>query len=84
MPQKSVRLLKKGDIIRYEGAQGEVIEEVVRDVQIILFMANGENRPVAPTDTAEVIPPEDVRLVGEEINQEPSITGDETHVRRDL
>lgn len=87
MPQKPARALRRGDIIRYEGAQGAVIEEVVRDVQMILVMANGENVPSDTTKQFEVIPPEDVNVNGEP-EPDPAITGEETNgsatTRRDL
>lgn len=51
------RFIKRGDIIEQEGIAGS---EVVRDISIILHMANGMDVTVKANDTVSRIPPEDL------------------------
>lgn len=54
--KRNVRLIKRGDIIKMrDGA-----EEVVRNVQIVLQMANGSNEVYEPTETVELVPDEEI------------------------
>ena len=57
-----VRLVKRGDIVR----ANEGTEEVVRDVQIVLSLSNGNNEVHASTDSIEVLPPEELPDLTEE------------------
>ncbi len=50
----SVRLIKRGDVVILRDGK----EEVVRDVQVVLQMANGSNEVYVPSDKIEVLPPE--------------------------
>ncbi len=52
----SVRVIKRGDIVR----SAEGTEEVVRDVQIILQLSNGNNEVHTGVDRVEVLPPEEL------------------------
>lgn len=54
--KRNVRIIKRGDIIKLRSGE----EEVVRNVQVILQMSNGSNEVYEPTETVEVVPPEDV------------------------
>lgn len=69
MPNQQVpaRYIKRGDIIRYDATNPE-LTEVVRDVQVVLMLANGNNLPVAPSQPFEIIPPEDVPIPPEEVS----------------
>lgn len=60
MATKKARQVRKGDIIKYTSASGQEFEEVVRDVNIFLMMANGENVPLLPTEDVVVIPQEEL------------------------
>lgn len=54
--KRNVRLIKRGDIIILrDGA-----EEVVRNVQVVLQMANGSNEIYEPTEIVELVPDEEV------------------------
>lgn len=51
-----VRLVKRGDIVKtVEGG-----EEVVRDVQVVLSLSNGNNEVHGSADVVEVLPPEEL------------------------
>lgn len=54
--KKSVRLVKRGDVI--VTAQGD--EEVVRGVQVVLQLSNGSNEEHLGTDFVEVLAPEEL------------------------
>jgi hypothetical protein len=59
MPKRSkssVRLVKRGDIVR----TSEGVEEVVRGVQVVLQLSNGNNEVHDATDRVEVLPPEEL------------------------
>lgn len=51
-----VRLVKRGDIVRTT----EGVEEVVRNVQVVLQLSNGANETHESTDTVEILPPEEL------------------------
>lgn len=80
MATQKARLLRKGDIIKYTSGDREV-EEVIRDVVIVLQMANGESLSVATTEEYTLIPQEVVPATAEEdapeppTEEEPAITG---------
>lgn len=57
-----VRLVKRGDIVRTK----EGGEEVVREVQVILSLSNGNNEVHGSSDTVEVLPPEELPDLTEE------------------
>ena len=65
---QKARFLRRGDIIKYTSYDTE-IEEVIRDVVIVLQMANGESISVSPSNEYELVPQKD-------IEEEPAITGD--------
>lgn len=52
----SVRMVRKGDVVRLPDG----VEEVVRDVQIVLQLANGSNPTFAPVEFVELLPPEEL------------------------
>jgi hypothetical protein len=54
--KRSVRLVKRGDVIKLRDGG----EEVVRNVQVILQMANGSNEVYEPIETVEVLPAEEL------------------------
>lgn len=59
----SVRLVKRGDIVKTnEGA-----EEVVREVEVILRLSNGNTEVHDPKDVVEVLPPEELPELTEEV-----------------
>lgn len=51
------RFIKRGDIIQQEGIEGS---EVVRDISIILHMANGMDVIYKANATVDRVPPEDL------------------------
>lgn len=53
---KSVRLIKRGDVI----VTREGDSEVVRNVQIVLQLANGSNPTYESTERVDVEPPEEL------------------------
>jgi hypothetical protein len=55
-PRKSVRLIRPGDIIK----RPDETTEVVRNVTVVLHMANGVSDTYESTETVEVTPPEEV------------------------
>lgn len=57
-----VRLVKRGDIVR----TNEGKEEVVRDVQVVLSLSNGNNEVHGSADMIEVLPPEELPELIEE------------------
>lgn len=79
MTLQKARLIRKGDIIRYTSGETEV-EEVVRDVVMVIQMANGETLSVAPTDEYTMVPQEEAVVAAPEeesaIIPPPAITGD--------
>lgn len=52
----SVRLVKRGDVVRLDDGT----EEVVRDVQVVLQLANGSNHPFTSRDSVEILPPDEL------------------------
>lgn len=74
MATQKARFLRRGDVIRYTSGDAEV-EEVIREVVIVLRMANGESLSVSTQETYEVIPPEEIDMIEDEAD-EPSILGD--------
>lgn len=52
----SVRMVRRGDVVRLPDG----VEEVVRDVQITLQLANGSNPTFAPTEFVEQLPAEEL------------------------
>lgn len=54
--KRNIRLIKRGDIIKMRDGT----EEVVRNVQVVLQMANGSNEVYEPTETVELVPDEEV------------------------
>lgn len=54
--ERSVRLVRRGDVVRLPDGT----EEVVRDVQVVLQLANGSNAPFTGRDKIEILPPEDL------------------------
>lgn len=58
----SVRLVKRGDIVKSEAGT----EEVVREVQIILQLSNGHNEVHTASDKVAVLPPEELPELTEE------------------
>lgn len=53
---RSVRLIKRGDIIVLRDGT----EEVVREVQVVLGMANGSNQAFEPSERVSIVPPEEL------------------------
>lgn len=66
--EKSVRLAKRGDVVRIVTPLGgdDPIEEVVRDVSIILHLANGHDVRLGARDNVIVIEDDEVVLTGVE------------------
>jgi hypothetical protein len=60
--KRNVRLVKRGDVIKLRDGGAE---EVVRGVQIILQMANGNNEVYEPTETVDIVPPEELPDLGD-------------------
>lgn len=54
----SSRLIKRGDIVRVEVPTGGEVEEVVRDVSVLLNLANGMVIQLHHDADVEVLPPE--------------------------
>lgn len=52
--KRSVRMVNRGDVVKLEDGT----EEVVRDVQIVLQLANGSNVTFTGRDSVEVLPPD--------------------------
>lgn len=52
----SARMIRRGDVVRMPDG----VEEVVRDVQITLQLANGSNPTLAPTEFVDLLPPEEL------------------------
>lgn len=82
MTTQKARLLRRGDIIKYTSGDQEV-EEVIRDVVIVLQMANGESLSVVPGNEYTVVPQEEeVTMSPREESalisppEEPAIIGD--------
>lgn len=73
MSSKKARELVRGDIIRYTNDADQEIDEVIREVVIVLRMANGESLSVATTATFELVPPE----IEEAEESSPAIVGEE-------
>lgn len=64
LQSKSIRLLRRGDVIEAEG-----VEEVVRDVSVVVQFASGITQTYAPSESVEVIPPEDLGDLPQQIQQ---------------
>lgn len=65
---KSARLAKRGDVVRIITplSGDEPIEEVVRDVSIVVHLANGNDVRLGSRDTVTVIEDDEVVLDGTE------------------
>lgn len=66
--EKSVRLIKRGDVVRTTTTLSteEPIEEVVRDVSVVLHLSNGHDVRLGARETVTVIEDEEVVLTGAE------------------
>lgn len=58
---KSVRFVRRGDIVRTKNGENE---EVVREVSIVLGLSNGANEIYQSTESVEIIPPEVIEEEG--------------------
>lgn len=54
----SARHIRRGDVIRMPDG----VEEVVRDVQIVVNLANGSNPTLSPGDFVNLLPPEELPM----------------------
>lgn len=63
------RFVRRGDIIEMEGIEGN---EVVRDVTIVIHMANGMDYQVKPDKKVKRLPPEDFSEYGDSSDDEPT------------
>lgn len=64
----SVRLLQRGDVVRLPDGS----EDVIREVQVVLQLANGSNVQFGPTDSLEILP----REILPELSDRAEVTDD--------
>lgn len=72
--ERPARLIKRGDIVRVSpGPDLDNIEEVVRDISIILHLSNGGDVRVDSNSKVTVLPPEELPSAAEveEANRAP-------------